>query len=168
MANWFAVRTKPRSEMLACEHLERQGFECRLPRTRRALRTMQGMVDKIEPLFPRYLFLRADTGCPDLGRVRSTRGVSGLVRFGVMPAHVPEQVIATLDARSELHSGLIRLDAPDLREGERVRVTAGPFGGLEAIFQARSGAERVVLLVKLLGEICRVEVPRQHLALRLT
>jgi transcriptional antiterminator RfaH len=151
--------------MLACEHLERQGFECRLPRTRRALRTMQGMIDKIEPLFPRYLFLRADTGCQDLSRVRSTRGVSGLVRFGVMPAHVPEEVIATLDARAE--HGLIRLDAPDLREGERVRVTAGPFGGLEAIFQARSGAERVVLLVKLLGEMCRVEVPLQHLAVRL-
>ena len=165
MADWFAVRTKPRSEMLAWEHLERQGFECRLPRTRRALRTLHGMIDKIEPLFPRYLFLRADTGSQDLSRVRSTRGVSGLVRFGVMPAHVPEEVIATLDARTEC--GLVRLEAPELREGERVRVTAGPFGGLEAIFQARSGAERVVLLVKLLGELCRVEVPLQHLAVRL-
>lgn len=167
MSHWFAVRTKPRSEGLACEHLERQGFECRLPRTRRALRTVGGMVDKVEPLFPRYLFLKADTACQDLSRVRSTRGVSGLVRFGVMPAHVPEQVISHLDARAEPHTGLIKLDAPTLREGERVRVTEGPFEGLEAIFKARSGAERVVLLVKLLGEICRVEVPLRHLAAHL-
>ena len=54
-----------------------------------------------------------------------------------------------------------------LVEGQRVRVTEGPFGGLEAIFKARSGAERVILLVRLLGEICRVEVPLQHLAVRL-
>ena len=46
-------------------------------------------------------------------------------------------------------------------------MTEGPFGGLEAIFKARSGTERVVLLVKLLGEICRVEVPLKHLAVTL-
>lgn len=167
MAHWFAVLTKPRSEMLACEHLQRQGFECRLPRTRRVMRSVSGMIDRIEPLFPRYLFLRADTTCQDLSRVRSTRGVSGLVRSGVVPVHVPEHVIASLDARAEPHTGLIKLDAPLLVEGQRVRVTEGPFGGLEAIFKARTGAERVILLVKLLGEICRVEVPLRHLALRL-
>lgn len=167
MLSWFAVFTKPRAEAVARDHLERQGFECRLPRTRRLLPRAEGVRALIVPLFPRYLFLRADPERQDLGRVRSTRGVSALVRRGLVPAQVPEQVIASLDARTEAGSGLIALSAPRLNPGDAVRVTQGPFAGIEAVFRARSARDRVMLLIDLLGEQCRVQVPLAHLALRM-
>jgi transcriptional antiterminator RfaH len=165
--HWFAVLTKPRAESVAREHLARQGFECRLPRTRRVLRRAEGMREVVEPLFPRYLFLRADPESQDLSRVRSTRGVTALVRRGVEPARVPEPVIAALEARSDAGDGFVRLDPPALAPGAGVRVTQGPFEGMDAVFKARSANERVMLLVRVLGEASTVEVPESHLALQL-
>ena len=73
-ARWFAVFSKPRGEQTALVNLERQGFECFLPM---ALNPYQKISkrngDRTEPLFPRYLFLRADPGRQSLARVRSTR-----------------------------------------------------------------------------------------------
>jgi transcriptional antiterminator RfaH len=159
--HWFAVLTKPRAEAVAREHLVRQGFECRLPRTRRLLRRAEGMREVVEPLFPRYLFLRADPEAQDLARVRSTRGVTALVRRGVDPARVPEPVIAALDERSAAGDGFVRLDPPVLAAGSSVRVTQGAFSGMDAVFKARTAHERV------LGETCTVEVPEAHLAVQL-
>lgn len=167
MLHWFAVLTKPRAESLAREHLARQGFECRLPRTRRLLRRAEGMREVVEPLFPRYLFLRADPETQDLGRVRSTRGVTALVRRGVEPARVPEPVIAAIDARVVAGDGFVQLDPPALARGTAVRVTQGPLEGMEAVFQARTARDRVSLLVRVLGESCAVDVPEGHLALKL-
>ncbi len=167
MIHWFAVLTKPRAEHVAREHLERQGFECRLPRLRRHQRRAGGMVDRIEPLFPRYLFLRADPEGQNLATVRSTRGVCGLVRFGDSPARVPESVIESIAQRTDASTGFVRLDPPPLEPGARVRVTDGPFAGVEAVFRERSASSRALLLVRLLGEWCSVKVPIEHLALRL-
>jgi transcriptional antiterminator RfaH len=155
---WFAVMTKPRAEALGREHLERQGFEVRLPRVRRERRG-----GAIEPLFPRYLFLRADPSRDDLARVRSTRGICGLVRFGASPATVPAPVIDGLDARTDA-DGLVRLDPPELRPGAAVRIADGPLAGLQAVFAAEGARERVELLVGLLGAGCRISVPLRHLA----
>ena len=35
MQRWYCVHTKPRAEAQALEHLQRQGFECLLPRLQR-------------------------------------------------------------------------------------------------------------------------------------
>jgi transcriptional antiterminator RfaH len=123
------------------------------------------MRDSIEPLFPRYLFLRADPAQHELARVRSTRGISGLVRFGSELARVPGAVIEALAARSDA-DGLVRLDPPAMHPGDQVRIASGPLAGLPAIFQARVAAERVLLLVGLLGAQSSIEVPARHLAVR--
>lgn len=164
MLQWFAVLTKPRAERIGRAHLERQGFECRLPLLRRAARTRG--VDAVEPLFPRYLFLRADPSRDDLARVRSTRGVCGLVRFGAEPARVPEPVVDALDARSDA-DGCVRLDPPALVEGAPVRIVDGPLAGLHAVFEARAAEDRVRLLVRLIGGDRPATVPLRHLAAHL-
>ena len=89
---WFAVLCKPRAEGLARKHLERQQFPCLLPLVMRQRRTGRGLDQRIEPLFPRYLFIETDADGRQLAPVRSTRGVSGLVRFGERAARVPEEL----------------------------------------------------------------------------
>jgi transcriptional antiterminator RfaH len=159
---WFAILTKPRNEALAMLHLQRQRFECFLPRVRHQRRTMQGMQLTIEALFPRYVFLRARADGWTLGPVRSTRGVAGVVRFGNRAAHVPESVIGHIRSRID-RDDCVQLDVPDLNSGDRVRVTEGPFAGMSAIFHSNSGAERVRLLMEVLGERVAVVVPRSQL-----
>ena len=59
------------------------------------------------------------------------------------------------------------LSAPALKPGQSVRITQGPFAGVQAIFASESGAERVRLLLAVLGERVSTVVPRSHLAVEL-
>ncbi|GHC05713.1 transcription termination/antitermination protein NusG [Thermomonas carbonis] len=161
---WFAVATKPRSEAIAFEHLTRQGYACLLPRVRRVRRDATGMREKIECLFPSYLFLQADPDLESLAPVRSTRGAIGLVRFGSTPAQVPQDVIDRIRAQVDEDDGLVRLTAHGWLPGDRLRIADGPLSGIEGIFVADSGLERVRLLLDLLGTAREVIVPREQLA----
>lgn len=167
MQSWFAVLTKPRAEAVAQEHLARQGYECLFPRVRRMLRNARGLEARIESLFPRYLFLRADPDTTSLAAVRSTRGAVGLVRFGGEPTRVPDAVVARIQSRIDADNGFVRLDAPELVAGARVRITEGALSGLEGIFRCRESGDRVRLLLELLGSTRDIVVPRMQLALQL-
>ena len=159
-ANWFAVYTKPRQENIALENLERQGFHSFLPMAinpyqRRSLRQL-----RIEPLFPRYLFLNAVANQQSLGPVRSTRGVCTLVRFGVELASIPEMVIRAIRGRCDSATGLVRLDPVPVEPGDHVRVFDGPLAGVNGLFQERCGEKRALLLIEFMGRQTRVAVDR--------
>jgi len=164
MGIWYAVLTKPRSELIARDNLLRQGFECLLPRLRRSVRTALGLRFRVEALFPRYLFVAADPQATSLAVVRSTRGCVGLVRFGAEPAQVPERVIAQIQRRASAGDGVVELDTPALRPGQRVRILDGPLAGVEAVFKSREGADRVRLLLELLGQSRETVLPLRQLA----
>lgn len=166
MNSWYAVQTKPRAEDIARENLMRQGFECLWPRLRRTARTAAGLKARIESLFPRYLFVAADPTVSSLAAVRSTRGCVGLVRFGGEPARVPLAVIENIRSRMAAGDGIARLDAPDLVPGRSVRIVDGAFAGIEGVFRCRDGADRVRLLLDLMGRATEVVLPIDKLAIR--
>jgi len=156
--NWFAVYAKPRQEHIALENLERQGFHCFLPMAVNPYQRRTEHKPRIEPLFPRYLFLNAIAGQQSLGPVRFTRGVCGLVRFGMQLATVPEPVIETINRRRDPQTGLVQLQPVPVEVGDKVRVFDGPLAGLEGIFRERKGARRALLLMRILGTESIVEV----------
>ena len=152
--HWYLVHTKPRQEKCALENLERQGYQCYLP-TIPSEKLRQGHLTVLDaPLFPRYLFIRLgqDGDSQSWAPIRSTRGVSRLVRFGVEPAKVADGLIEALRAQEQTsHIKPIRLFEP----GERVRLTEGPFSGIEGIYQMPDGEQRVVVLIELLSkQVC--------------
>ncbi len=156
--SWFAVYAKPGQERIALEHLQRQGFTCFLPMAINPYQRRSAKSPRIEPLFPRYLFLNAIADQQSLGPVRSTRGVSNLVRFGNELAIVPESVINLINGRCDAETGLVRLQPVPVEIDDKVRVFDGPLAGLEGIFRERKGASRALLLMKLLGTEATVEV----------
>ena len=162
-SNWFAVHSKPRQEQIALDHLQRQGFDCFLPMAINPYqkRSQRGL--RIEPLFPRYLFLHAQADQQSLRPVKSTRGVSGLVRFGVELAHLPETVIRSIRSRCDAVTGLVRLDPVPVQPGDRVKVFDGPLAGAQGLFQACTGEQRALLLIEFMGRETRVEVDRMLL-----
>ena len=157
--SWFAVYTKPRQERIALENLERQGFRCFLPMAINPYQRRSASKLRIEPLFPRYLFLNANADQQSLGPVRSTRGVATLVRFGTKLARLPEVVIRAVNSRCDPETGLVRLDPVPVVPGDKVKVFDGPLAGLEGIFKERKGEESVALLLAtLLGTESAIEV----------
>jgi transcriptional antiterminator RfaH len=158
-ATWFAVYTKPRQERIARDHLARQGFHCFLPEAHNPFQRRTSVRQpRVEALFPRYLFLSAIPQVQDLAVVRSTRGVTGLVRSGHEPLRVPEAIISELETRLDPETGLVRMEPIPLKQGDRVRVFDGPLSGFEGILEAGSGERRTMVLMELLGRLSRVEV----------
>lgn len=160
MRRWYLVHTKPLGEVIAEKNLERQGYEVYFPRVLQTVRRRQGWREEIGPLFPRYLFLHLDEGSQSLNPVHSTLGVTNVVRFGPRYAIVPGEIVAGLRAHADPTSSLYRLgDQSAFSRGECVTITAGPFEGLAGIFERGEGCERVLILLDLLGQDARVELP---------
>lgn len=158
MQHWYCVHTKPRAEAQALEHLQRQGFECLLPRLQRTVLRNGRRQTVVEALFPRYLFLRADAEATSLAPVRSTKGTVGLVRTAGLPATVPDDFIERLQADANA-DGLITLPERRLLPGERVAITDGPLAGLQGIYTQAQGEQRALVLLELLGGAQSVALP---------
>ena len=163
MSRWHAVLCKPRREPVAEANLKNQGFEIYLPRIVGLRRKTGRWEQVIEPLFPRYLFLNADDTVRSLAPVRSTPGVTDLVRSGGAPALVPHGVVEALRDSADPETGCHRFGNAPFAHGARVRFAAGPFAGLEGVFEMESGESRVVILLELLGKTNRLTVSRDWL-----
>jgi len=160
---WYLLYSKPQRERSALENLDRQGYEAYLPLIRNRRRRGGRYVRVIEPMFPRYLFIQLSDETDDWGPIRSTIGISKLVRFGEIPARVPDDLVASLRARED-DAGIQDLPPPDFKTGEKVRIVEGPMAGYQGIFQAKTGQERVIILLDLAGKSTRAELPDGHIA----
>lgn len=162
MKSWYLIYSKPRQERIALDNLDRQGYESYLPLLESRRRQRGRLVDVVEPMFPRYLFVHLSDETDDWGPIRSTIGVINLVRFGMVPGKVPDDLVGALRA-AEDERGLHHLGGQELRAGDRVRISSGVMAGYEAIFQARTSRERVLVLLDIAGKIARVQVPEADL-----
>lgn len=158
MQRWYVVHTKPRMEAEAEVHLGRQGFTTYLPWITQSKRRRGRWVRVTEPLFPRYLFLQVDPEAQDISPIRSTRGVSGLVRFGGgTPTPVPDEVITAIRAMEDPEEGTCRLEN-GFQPGQEVVVLEGPLAGLHGIYHAASGEQRAIILIEMLGRLRHVKL----------
>ena len=158
MSTWFVVHTKPRQEAVAQAQLARQGYPVYVPRLRLPRLRRSRWSDVIEPLFPRYLFVGLEVGEQPLAPIRSTRGVSTVLRFGDRYAEVPMALIDALRDRAD-ESGLHVLADRGFHKGDRLHIIAGPFQGFEAVFESAAGADRVRVLLEVLGAAASVTLP---------
>lgn len=163
---WYAVHTKPRQELLALQNLENQKYRCFLPRIQ-VKRIRRGKSQPvIEPFFTSYLFIQLVLEQTNIAPIRSTLGVTGLVRFGGYIPPVNDALVESLIARADANS-ILPSPEPEPAEfapGQQVWIQEGPLAGCEAIFQARNGQERALLLIQILGDSTRVQVPIRTLA----
>lgn len=155
---WYVVATKPRQEAVAEEHLMRQGYPTFLPTLRLRKRQRGKWQEVTEPTFPGYVFVGLEPGRDDMAPIRSTQGCRDLVRFGQQPAIVPEQIMQALrlSANTQLSPAEQRKDP--FSSGDLVTIEEGPFEGLSAIYCMKKGADRVQLLISLLGGAQRVDI----------
>lgn len=152
---WYVIHTKPGGEDRVRTNLHNQEIETFLP----LLETYQycggKMVQRIKPLFPNYLFAKLDLE-PHYYKVKWTRGVNKILGSGNEPIPISEKVIRAIKERSG-EDNLIKLE-DELKDGDTIQVTSGPFKNLRGIFQKiMSGKGRVKILLSLIG----VDVPVQ-------
>lgn len=163
MKRWYAVQTKPRQETVAQANLQRQAFEVYLPLLTVSRRRRGRWTEVVECLFPRYLFTRIDTAIESVSVIRSTRGVTDLVRFGEQLLHLDEGIVKELKDRERASGGLHRPGGGRFHRGDRVRAVHGAFTDVEGIFLAEKGQDRVVILMHLLNRDTRVAIARNDI-----
>jgi transcriptional antiterminator RfaH len=147
---WYVAYTKPRGEMIAQENLLRQNYLVKLPLVRKVVRRKISL----EPLFPRYLFFSTLSDRQAISSVRSTVGVTSIVRFGTNLAVLSDQQCQTIMAYAQAQQagGLVALlDVQGVHPGQRVVVNAGAFEGLEGLVSLVA-KDRVMVLMSLLGK----------------
>ncbi|MDR1855382.1 MAG: transcription/translation regulatory transformer protein RfaH, partial [Azoarcus sp.] len=146
--HWYLIHTKPRQEKIALENLERQGYRCYLPLYRKEKLRQRVLTVSNEPLFPRYLFINLGDSETDQSwrPIRSTKGVSRMVAFGNEPAKVDDALIDLLKQQEESLQGQLE---PLFKPGELVKITEGPFAGIEGIYQMSDGEQRVMVLIEM-------------------
>lgn len=147
---WYVAYSKPNGERIAEENLARQGYAVQLPLVRRVVRRKVSL----EPLFPRYLFFKPSSAQQSLSPVRSTVGVTSIVRFGMDLAVLSDDrcqtIMAFAQAQREGGVGSI-LAVQGITPGEKVLVNSGPFAGLEGLVSSVA-KDRVMVLMSLLGK----------------
>lgn len=147
---WYLVYTKPRAEIRANENLLRQGYKTYLPTIHVEVKRQGNYIKRTDAFFPRYLFVNLDQVSDNWGPIRSTIGVTEIIRFGGLPVSVPEKVIDLLKL-NEIESGSQKIKKKSLTKGDSVNIISGPFEGLHGIFQQTKSAERVSVLLDIVG-----------------
>jgi len=153
--SWYLLVTKPQSEFKAQANLLRQGYKTYLPLVQTSRRRNGKNIKRTEAFFPRYLFINLDKETDNWSPIRSTIGVAGMVRFGGMPAVVPENMITNLK-RNENEFGLQSLEKKELELGDTVDIIGGPFEGCKAVYQKLKSTERVSVLLDIIGKNTQV------------
>lgn len=160
--NWYLLYTKPRAEKLAQENLQRQNFETYLPLITENHRRRGKYTSIIEPMFPRYLFIQLNCTTDNWAPIRSTLGVSSIVRFGNYPMLVPEYLLEQLRANENEH-GIQYISENEFQTGDRIRIIEGAMAGMEGMYERQTSKERVTVLLNIAGQYTRVNMTRHNL-----
>jgi transcription antitermination factor NusG len=113
------------------------------------------MIQKMKPLFPGYLFTKLDLEL-HYYKVKWTRGVSKILGSENAPVPISGKVVQAIKERLG-KDNLVRLE-DELKDGDAIQVTSGPFKNLTGIFQKiMTSKGRVKILLSLIG----VDVPVQ-------
>ena len=149
-STWYLAYTKPRQEDIARTNLEQQGFEAYLPLYKKFRKTDQGPVSVFEPMFPRYIFFRPGKPGQSISAVRSTKGITTLVRFGFEPAVIDEALLHRIRQLEQDRNHATLLELSQLKAGQTVRLKHTALGGVEGLVQTVS-SKRVAVLLEILG-----------------
>jgi len=152
--HWYAADTCAHHEKRAAAELGMREVERFLPLYSSVRRWKDRRVTLDLPLFPGYVFVRL--ALRDRLRVLQIPSVVRLVGFNGLPAALPEEEMEIL--RSGLCRSLRAEPHPFLTVGRRVRITGGPFAGLEGVLKRKKNSLRVVVSLSLIERSVAVDV----------
>lgn len=154
--HWCLAVSVPRKDLEAASGLRRVGVDSHAFCFRDRKLHRGRLVDTSSPAFPRYVFVRVDSDLA-LRCVEESRDVVDFVKFGDVPAVVPDTVVSSLLAEAEPGDFLLRPVPPRFAFGDAVRVVSGVAFGTEGTYQSSPRIGKAIVLVPWLGQSVPVE-----------
>jgi transcription antitermination factor NusG len=159
---WFVARTLAQRELQAVKQLRNQGFRAFSPRCWRNRRHARKVETISAPLFSRYIFVILDRTRDRWRSINGTLGVERLLTQGGEPQPVPNGVVESLldvaDAEGNIQFNF------HLKEGQTIRVTAGPFADLVGQLERLDDKGRIRVLLEIMGGRVTVALPQAWVA----
>ncbi|WP_300178206.1 transcription/translation regulatory transformer protein RfaH [uncultured Aliivibrio sp.] len=157
MKEWYLLYCKRGDQQRAKLHLENQQVECYYPEVE-IDKIVRGKKKSVkEPLFPCYMFVRFDFKIgPSFTTVRSTRGVSDFIRFGVYPKVIDGDFICLLKKMDNKDKTKVIEELPGV--GQSIGIKSGPFTGVDAIYKESDGEKRSILLITLINKQVEIKI----------
>ncbi len=155
---WYALRVTYQRELIASAALDKLGIENYVPSRTVKVKLSSGRnVYRRRALVHNYIFVRSDRATID--RIKQTalpylRYVMVTIDGTYQPMVVPDvqmQSFIRVTASEDEHVALLAEESVDLRCGQRVRVTGGPFQGIEGILTKIKGLFRRKVVVRIEG-----------------
>ncbi len=165
MNSWFLIYCKPKQDARAEENLIRQGFSVFRP-TINVIKGQLGGKNSVacESLFPRYLFLQANSEAQSLAPVMSTLGVANFVKFGDSYARVSERLIEEIKANAVMQAFLAG-SREAIKKGDEVYVDGCGFNQMKAIYCNPCGNMRALILMNIMGKEAKLAVPMKTISM---
>jgi len=152
--HWYAAYTRAQHEKRVAAELGMREVEHFLPLYSSVRRWKDRRVQLESPLFPGYVFVRL--ALRERLRVLQIPSVVRLVGFNGQATALPDTEMEIM--RSGLSQSLHAEPHPFLTVGRRVRITRGPFAGLEGVLKRKKNSLRVVVSLSLIQRSVAVDV----------
>ena len=160
---WLVAMTQPHREAVAIAHLQRQKFQVYCPMVRKRIRHARRTMDVNRPLFPGYVFIAAEAK-KRWQAIGSTVGLRTLIRCGDAPGYLDGTFVDALRERET--DGVVVKPLSPFQPGQRVSITYGPFANLIGEIVAMRDNERVMILLRLMGQEVKTLIGTESLSLR--
>jgi transcriptional antiterminator RfaH len=160
---WFCARAKPGQDRTAVTNLLNQHFEIYYPRIQVKRVRKRRVCTESLPVFPNYILIKSTLSDSAWRAINSTRGVLKLISFSEngYPSCIPEMEVERLKERER--RGELNVYRREMRKGDKVRLRSGY--AVDAIGTVVfTNAQRVELLISLLGRSVRVIAPHHAVA----
>jgi transcriptional antiterminator RfaH len=157
--DWHVLYLKPRTEKKFAEHCQLHRFSHYLPLRQETKVYQRRKVTVHKPVFPGYFFVAFD---PE-GRATLLK-TNYIVR--ILKPHSRRQLLHQLaQVRRALRADPTLVTEKGLDKGRRVRITSGPFMGVEGVVETVKGRTKVRLNVEMVGRAVVVEVEKELIEL---
>lgn len=156
---WHVLHIKPRREKKVAEFCKLADLDHYLPLRQETKIYQRRRVTVNKCVFPGYVFCRFD----EPGRLQLLK-TNNLVRI-LEPPNEAELVRELEQIRTALAVDPTLGSAKALHAGRFVRITGGPFRGIEGKIETLKGRSTVCLNVDMIGQAVRVQVDREFLEL---
>ena len=157
--HWYALYVKSRSEKKVLTQLEDQGIEAFLPLVTRIKQWSDRKKKVEEPLFKSYVFVHSNE--KERYPILSVFGVVKFVTFEHKAVIVPDnQILAIKRYIDDFEEEENNLKNNELKEGQMVRIIAGPLMGLTGRLQSVKNKRHLIVYIEAVGQYISVNIPR--------
>ena len=157
---WYAVYVRSHHEKKVYQLFLKKGIESSLPLIK-TTRQWSDRKKKVEvPLFRGYVFVRIDIGIEKLN-ILKTDGVVKFIGIRNEPSRIQDEQIFWVHMMVE-ESNTVQ-NEKEIPVGQKVRVIAGPFKGVEGVVMRAGNQSRLVVVIESIMHAVSVEISPNYL-----